>query len=221
MADEVYLETVQVDIDTIIDGGNISTHVDTISSLFNSIATVYVGTDGKLHRIAYTPYSYQSGLGYLPVGTDTSSLYLPDKTQFNYKMTHLINYVNAYNALAPYASSSNTEYTVLNSSIYGYYINSYNNLKKYFSYFVSSYDVKLYSYVSSLQSLTTELNAIKTQLFYPTSPEPNFVNFVENLIKDFAETTPAKIAQAEQAVYIISRNIAFSKRKTRKNLRIP
>ncbi len=65
-------------------------------------------------------------------------------------------------------------------------------------------------------TLTTKLDNIYTKLYNPTDPEPNIITFVENIVTDFAETIPSKIANAELSMYLLSRNIAFEKRKGQK-----
>ena len=212
---------VQEDIDAIVGVGDIRTYVDAISLLFPDIYGAYIGSDGKPHMISYyVNQTLLSGVGYIPVGTDASALFKIDTTQKQYSMQPIINYMNSYNLLSAYASFNNLSNIELNLGTYNQYIGSYNSLKAYLDSFDNHYTATLFQFATSQDDLGTNMGAIKTQLFYPVDMPPNITTYINNLITDFAQTTPYMIGQAEQSVVALSRSIAYEKRRG-ENIVIP
>ncbi len=105
---EQYIATVQVDIDAIIEAGDITSYVESLSLLFNGKQKMYIGSDNKPHSISYQIYNTTYGIGYLPMETEATIQASRDKNQNKYSMKPLIDYVESYNTLLAYETSNNT-----------------------------------------------------------------------------------------------------------------
>lgn len=222
-----YIAYVQPAIDLIISTGNITDLVTQISALFIGVASVYTGSDQNQHQINYVPFSSVVN-GYLPVGTVSNAIYLPDPEQDVYSMQPLIDYITAFNDLSTYSYQASSTTTVplkyLDFNVYTNYVNAYNDLINYYNLFpaagVTKYNVLLYRYALNQTTLRNKLNSIFSKLIAPITAA-NFLLYYNDLIFYYPQTQAYTVGNTAYGLYALSRFVAFNARRGQRQTFIP
>lgn len=170
--------------------------------------------------------------GFLPVGTERSSIAIYDSLQERYSMRPLIEYIAAYYKLA--AFYNNDEITLLDRRttregrpiipltyiVYSNYIRAYYNLRSFFDNFrgdPKSYNVFLFRFAIDPIYLEELLNIIYDKLFLSRI----FVRYIRVFERDYARTTQYESGATANGLYVLSRATALTSRNGLRKLRLP